>query len=484
MKWNKIRQAAAALLSGAVLLSLSSCTQRESEMQTETPKTDFPIENMVENTGCVTYRENYSITSMVGGKILSCTFEEGDTVQAGDVLYTIDSGDLEDQITQARLSLSNAQAAYEQAVAACDDLTVRSNASGSITKLYVHVGDFVTTGAPVADLVDSQNLELTVPFAPADAALLTPGTSATISFPAQADTVSGTVKRVYDTPTVLSGGREGVYVVLSFQNPGALMSGASAQATAGGAACMEAGTVTYATEQSIYATQSGQVLTLPVEVGSAVTAGQTVMTIDNASLTNAVTNSALSVKSAQVNLAQLEAKRPDYTITAPVDGTILSRTMKTGDLTSAATPMATLAQPGALCVQVDVDELSIDRIGIDQQAQVSFTDDSGEPRSYSGTVSRIDDTGITSGGVTEYTVELTLEHMEGLRSGMNVDVSILTESRTAALAIPSRAVSGGRVTVIRDGQEMEVAVTTGISGGGYTEILEGLTAEDSVVLPS
>lgn len=49
------------------------------------------------------------------------------------------------------------------------------------------------------------------------------------------------------------------------------------------------------------------------------------MTLENASLTNAVTNASLSVESAQVNLAQLEAKRADYTVTAPVDGTVLER---------------------------------------------------------------------------------------------------------------------------------------------------------------
>lgn len=89
----------------------------------------------------------------------------------------------------------------------------------------------------------------------------------------------------------------------AFRNPGAVLSGTAALASVGGAACMEAGTVANATEQSIYATQSGQVASLPIQAGTAVTAGQTVMTLENASLTNAVTNASLSVESAQVNLA-------------------------------------------------------------------------------------------------------------------------------------------------------------------------------------
>ena len=49
--------------------------------------------------------------------------------------------------------------------------------------------------------------------------------------------------------------------------------------------------------------------------------------------------------------------------------------------------------------------------------------------------------------------------------------------------MPSRAVSGNTVQVLRDGKTVEVEVETGISGGGYTEILQGLTQEDEVILP-
>ena len=173
---------------------------------------------------------------------------------------------------------------------ACTDLTVPAHASGTVTEVYVHVGDYVNTGTAIASLVDSANLTLTVPFAAEDAAAMAPGNTAAITFPGQAGTVTGTVERVYDTSTALSGGREGVYVEFSFRNPGAVLSGTAALASVGGAACMEAGTVANATEQSIYATQSGQVASLPIQAGTAVTAGQTVMTLENASLTNAVTN--------------------------------------------------------------------------------------------------------------------------------------------------------------------------------------------------
>lgn len=472
--------ALACLLSAALL---AGCSGQDKQEQ----KTVFPdvgtVENTVEDTGTVTYRDNYSIVPQVSGTVVSCSIKEGDAVTAGQELYVIDAGDLEDQIEQARLSLDSAQASLSQSQAACDDLTVITYASGTITSVGVHVGDFVSSGTPIAQVVDSQNLKLTVPFFTEDAAGFSVGAAATISFPSRAETVTGTVERIYDTPSALPGGRTGVYVELSFRNPGTVLSGDTASASVGGVACMDTGTVSYATEQSICATQSGQVVSLPIQEGTSVTAGQTVMTIKNDSLTNAVTNASLSVESARTSLSQLEDKRSDYTILAPADGIILTRSVKTGDMAAAGSPMAVLAQPEELCVHAEINEQYIERVWPGQQAQISFTDDSGQPRSYTGTVERIDDTGITSGGVTDYTVEISLDDTTGLRDGMNVNVAIITEQKEDCLRVPSRAVSGNTVQVLRDGKAVEVEVETGISGGGYTEILQGLTQEDEVILP-
>ena len=393
-----------ALLSVLGLLLLSGCSgSDQDEYRTVQPDTG-PVEYRVEDTGTVTYADNYTIVPTVSGTVTECTFQEGDTVTAGQTLYTIDSDALEDQIVQAQLSVDSAQASLSQAQAACADLTVVSHASGSVTAVNVHVGDMISAGTPVAQVVDSLNLKLTVPFALEDAAALTPGSAAVISFPGMADTLTGTVVRVYDTPVALSGSRTGVNVEFSFRNPGTLASGASAMASVNGVQCMEAGTIAYATEQAIYSAQSGQVLTLSIQEGESVTAGQTILTLKNDSLTNAVTNASLQVRSAQTSLSQLMDQREDYTITAPADGVILSRTSKEGDLASAGSPMAVLAQPEALCVHASIDEQYIDRVGTGQSVSITFTTDTGEQRTYTGWVRRVEDTGVTSGGVTDYTV--------------------------------------------------------------------------------
>lgn len=465
------------------LFLLSGCSgSDQDEYRTVQPDTG-PVEYRVEDTGTVTYADNYTIVPTVSGTVTECTFQEGDSVTAGQTLYTIDSDALEDQIVQAQLSVDSAQASLSQAQAACADLTVVSHASGSVTAVNVHVGDMISAGTPVAQVVDSLNLKLTVPFSLEDAAALTPGSAAVISFPGMADTLTGTVVRVYDTPVALSGSRTGVNVEFSFRNPGTLASGASAMASVNGVQCMEAGTIAYATEQAIYSAQSGQVLTLSIQEGESVTAGQTILTLKNDSLTNAATNASLQVRSAQTSLSQLMDQRADYTVTAPVDGTILSRTVKQGDLASAGNPMAVLAQPDALCVHASIDEQYIDRVGTGQSVSITFTTDTGEQRTYTGSVRRVDDTGVTSGGVTDYTVEIALDNTDGLRDGMNVSVSILTEGKENCLRVPVKAVDGDTVQVLRNGKTETVTVETGLWGSDYVEILSGITEEDTIVLP-
>ena len=96
----------------------------------------------------------------------------------------------------------------------------------------------------------------------------------------------------------------------------------------------------------------------------------------------------------------------------------------------------------------------------------------------------MDDSGTTSGGVTDYAVELALEDTEGLKAGMNVSVAIRTDYRESCLRVPAEAVTNGTVQLLRDGREETVSVSTGASGGGYVEIIEGLTEEDTILLPA
>jgi len=95
----------------------------------------------------------------------------------------------------------------------------------------------------------------------------------------------------------------------------------------------------------------------------------------------------------------------------------------------------------------------------------------------------------TSNNVVQYPVTVTLDDPPaGVRLGASATVSITTGQADSTLLVTSSAVTtvGQRhtVTVLRGGQQSVVPVEVGLVGDNGTQIMSGLSAGDTVVLPS
>lgn len=438
------------------------------------------IQDTVEESGTVYYSDNYAIASTVGGRITACNFEAGDQVEQGAVLYTIDDTDIANQITNAQIGLDTASAAYAQAAKTADDLSVKSYVSGMVTQVYCNTGDYVVTGSKVAQVVDSTHLKLKLAYA--DAGSIHVGSAAGITVTGDGTVFNGTVTKVYTQNTVFSGHQTGVYVEISFVNPGALISGEAATATINGIPPIASGTIEYATDASVYSTGTGLVTSVSAGAGSSVSPGSVVLHIKNEAVTAAVTNAQLSADNAGATLKQLQGQLDHYTIKAPVSGTILSRIAKVSDLASPGVTMATLSSGDTVDVQVDIDEKYIAKVAVGQAATVTLTSDAGGA-SYTGVVREISDSGTVTNGVTYYTVKVALDRQEGLKDGMNVDVSILTASRKNCLLVPKACVmNGSQIEVLENGKTVTKDVVVGITDGTNAEIVSGLSETDSIVI--
>ena len=84
----KIRRALAVSLAG--FFALGGCVSQQG-YETVRPSRGA-VEYRVEDTGCAAYRDNYTIVPTVSGRVISCAFQEGDTVEEGQVLYVIRPG--------------------------------------------------------------------------------------------------------------------------------------------------------------------------------------------------------------------------------------------------------------------------------------------------------------------------------------------------------------------------------------------------------
>ena len=224
----------------------------------------------VSGTGTIEPLQAYKVTTLVSGEILEAPFEEGQTVQKGDVLFRIDARDLESNIEQLQLNVRSAQLALDDLLKTQSDnqkdRNVKAEDAGIITKLYVDQGDSVTVGTVVADVLDRDHMKLKVPFHSADAQSFYIGQAATVSVTGTAETISGTVDEIAATDEVGPGGTLVRQVTILVNNPGVLSDASQGSASVNGTACASGGTFAYASSGQITAKAAGD---LDTQIGRA-----------------------------------------------------------------------------------------------------------------------------------------------------------------------------------------------------------------------
>ncbi|MBQ4137134.1 MAG: biotin/lipoyl-binding protein, partial [Clostridia bacterium] len=99
------------------------------------------IQTTLSSSGTLVPADSYNVTASVSGEILECTFEEGDTVEEDDLLYVIDSSDMENTIDRAQISYDRTLRSYNKIVDSLEDLNVYSDYNGTVINVDVQEGD-------------------------------------------------------------------------------------------------------------------------------------------------------------------------------------------------------------------------------------------------------------------------------------------------------------------------------------------------------
>ena len=141
-----------------------------------------------------------------------------------------------------------------------------------------------------------------------------------------------------------------------------------------------------------------------------------------------------SVDSARQRLDSATENLDKYTITAPIEGRVISKNYKVGDKignnsgqSNSSTSLATIYDMSEYTFRMSIDETDITRIEVGQEVEVSAEAFDGE--NFSGTVTGISLESSVSNGVSTYPVEVTMSDTEKLLPGMNVDAEIVTSFR-------------------------------------------------------
>ena len=459
-----------------------------SYVQTTPEKRD--LTNSLSGTGTLNPANTYNVKSLVAGKVLTSTIEEGDIVEEGTVLYTVDASDATTKAEQASITLQQAQRSYDKTV---DRQYVRAEVAGVVATLKVAKGDEVTSGQEVAVIRDSSKMVLQLEFPAADAATFSVGQSAEVTLDGTFETLTGTVTAVTGTDALSTGNLLTRTVTITVRNAGGLTTAQAATATINGVSCIAAKCFEYQAERTLTTLAAGTVTAINVQEGGAVNKDDIVLQISGEDLTEAIQSAAETLRSAELNMDNLQEAMNNYTVTSPISGTIIEKNAKAGDALTAGADLCTIYDLSYLVMVINVDELQVSDISVGQSVQV--TADAVPDKTYTGTVTRVSMKGSSNGGTTTYPVTVRIDETEGLRPGMNANAEIVIAEAKNALAVPNAAiVRGGYVLVTKDSPSaanadpdmtapegyVYVPVKIGVSDDDYTQIISGVTGNDTV----
>lgn len=194
-----------------------------------------------------------------------------------------------------------------------------------------------------------------------------------------------------------------------------------------------------------------------------------------------------SSKTSEIELEQLEESLDDYTIVAPCAGTVTQSVLTEGGMATSGTTAFTITGLDMLKVSIDVDEYSI--LDMKEGSDVTIYVDSID-RTYEGTLTYVADVAQLNNGVSYFEAAVNFEADEYVKSGMSVEVRLVSADVKDVVAVPSDAVGyfedNTAYVLVKDekgGQEQR-PVTTGVSDGSYTEITEGLSEGETVFVSS
>lgn len=202
------------------------------------------------------------------------------------------------------------------------------------------------------------------------------------------------------------------------------------------------------------------------------------------------------VEQSRASLKQLEEQLSYTTITAPIDGVVLSRDVEVGDavssilvLGSGATLVMTLGDTSEVYVKGKVDESDIGHVYLGQPARIRV--ETFKDKTFTGHVTKISPMGVEKDNVTTFEVRVSINNPGGeLKAEMTANAEIILDEHKNVLMIPEGAIlydKDKKASVdipdphAKDGMK-KVAVNIGISNGAKTELVSGLKEGDQVVL--
>jgi RND family efflux transporter MFP subunit len=259
---------------------------------------------------------------------------------------------------------------------------------------------------------------------------------------------------------------------------------------------------------------SGKLINLYVEEGDFVKAGQTIAKLDDEMVQLQIQNVQLNIeqlkndharfsslkkenvvsnveaekvelglKSAEVQLKQLQKQLRSTSIVAPFSGVVSKKMVDLGSMVMPGTPIVELTDVSSLKLTVSVPERDVLKFSKGQK--VNAKADVHGDQEFAGTISNI---AVQADASHNFKVQSTVRNsnQNKLMAGMYGSVSLANSKSTTALSVPRKALIGSskspKVYVVRNSKARLTPFNAGTSDGEFIEVISGLTANDKVVV--
>ena len=414
------------------------------------------LENSVSTTGTVESANVSTVTTDLKYTVKSVNVQVGDTVQAGDVICTLDTEDLEKQIERAKESLTDqteqTQEAYDKALKSYneakkdydDAVTAATDAEDDYYDSWDDLNAAVNQVSALQADYDSKQSQLSSMLTEYNEAVSTYGVDS-----AEATAAKDHYERFKN------GDAKDAQTALE-----------NAQMTTGYQSLVQA------KDQAVAAWEQAKTAKEQAE-----------KQLETASESLDTAKKNLDKSGSSDTLEDLQEQLTKCTLTAETSGTVTSLNATVGSICSDT--VATIQDTNALKIAVTIQEYDVPNVSIGMKARITSDATDGE---ISGTLTQISPTATAAtGGQSSssssgtFSAEVSVDGASsGLLIGMNANVEIVQSTTDNVFVVPYDAVGteddGTKYVMVKTGGDgadatfEKVTVTTGAENDYYIEI--------------
>ncbi|HEY2398625.1 MAG TPA: HlyD family efflux transporter periplasmic adaptor subunit [Solirubrobacteraceae bacterium] len=376
------------------------------------------------------------------------------------------------RIVKARTGVVQSTVSGAGNIQSATQLNLGFKAAGVVERIYVTQGQHVTPGKLIAEL-NPQNAEValeqgraTLQSSEATLAQLEESGGETSS--ASAGGSSGGAKTTAATsasgaPTATHASSAGASPEKSTQSAATKEANlASARAAVKSDRLQVQSDEQAVADTKLYAPTSGTIVSLSGELGESVSGGGTTKASTTASSSSTAAGSSSGAGS-----------------TTGRSSTATTTSSPSSSSSSAA--FAVLSDLDTMQLVAPLSESEVVHVHVGQPATVTV--EALEGVKLAAHVASIATLSTSNSGVVSYPVTFQLDQAaSGLKPGMSASAEVVVKQQEG-VNVPTSAISGRAVTVVRGGKRVRQPVVTGLAGNSSTIILSGLNAGEEVALP-